>query len=401
MSPSILVLNQFAKPRSETGCTRHVELFERLRGRFRIIAGDRDFYSRRRFSVREPGFTTIRVSSYNRNDHRRVLNWLSYCVGTIWSGIRCERPSVVYAVSPHLLTPLVGWLLARLWRSRFVFEVQDLWPRSLVELGHLREGSMLHRALSTLERWLYYRADHIVIVTDGWRPYFDQLGIDLRRVTTISNGAEPDDFQPDPSMTPLRERVPVNGRLIVFAGAHGVKDGVQAVLEAAAELQEHTFVLIGDGMDKSRLVEHAREEELFNVYFLDMLPKKELCGILGGADIGVHAVANLPLFRLGMSPNKLYDYLAAGLPVVTNAKGEPHAIVQTSNAGLGVAPGDLADGIRALANLDDKMLAQMRDNAVAYMREHKSRSVQAKRLQSVLDELVGYTKGDCHQSAIH
>lgn len=396
-SPSVLVLNQFAKPRSESGGTRHIELFDRLSGWcFRIVAGDRDLYTGRSFSCREPGFTTIRVSGYQKNDHRRILNWISYSLGAFSAGMKGQRPSVVYATSPHLLTPLVGWLLARLRRCGFVLEVRDLWPQSMVELGHLREGSPLHRALCAVEAWLYRRADHIVVVTDGWLPHFERLGIDRGRVTTVSNGAEPSDFRVNPAITPLRERVAVRGRLVVFAGAHGVKDGVQAVLDAAAELREHTFLLIGDGMDKARLVDYARVHGLSNVHFLDMLPKDELCGILSGADIGVHAVADLPLFRLGMSPNKLYDYLAAGLPVVTNAAGEPREIVENSGAGFGVAPTGLADGIRALAELDDSELARMRRNAVRYVNRHKSRTVQAARLQSVLDGVIGRAPAELH-----
>lgn len=385
-NPSVLVLNQFAKPRSETGGTRHVELFERLRGwRFRIIAGDRDLYTCRSFSTEEAGFTTVRVSHYEKNDRRRILNWLSYCAGAVWAGLRCQRPSVIYASSPHLLTPLAGWVLSRLRRSRFVLEVRDLWPQSLVETGHLREGSVAHRLLSFLERWLYRRADHIVIVSDGWRPLLEHQGIDPRRITTISNGAEPEDFRPNPEYIPLRERLPVHGRLVVYAGAHGAANNVQVVLDAAAELPEHTFVLIGDGMEKPRLVQQARRKDLANVHFLDMLPKSELSGILGGADIGVHVLADLAVFRAGGSPNKLYDYLAAGVPVVTNVVGEPSSIAHVSGAGIGVAPDSLADGIRDLAEVDDAQFKRMRSNAVEYMRNHKSRTIQAARLQAVLD----------------
>ncbi|MEB3366469.1 glycosyltransferase family 4 protein [Saccharopolyspora mangrovi] len=397
LNPSVLVLNQFAKPRSETGGTRHIELFDRLRGwRFRIIAGDRDLYTCRSFSTDEAGFTTVRVSHYERNDRRRILNWVSYCAGAVWVGLRCQRPNVIYASSPHMLTPLAGWMLSRLRRSRFVLEVRDLWRQSLVATGHLREGSVAHRLLSLLERWVYRRADHIVIVSDGWRPLLERDGVDPRRVTTISNGAEPDDFRPDQRYVPLRERVPVHGRLVVYAGAHGAANNVQAVLDAAAELPEHTFVLIGDGMEKARLVQEARSRGLSNLHFLDMLPKSELAGILNGADIGLHVLADLAVFRAGGSPNKLYDYLAAGVPVVTNVVGEPSSVARMSGAGIGVSPDSLADGIRELAGLNESQIASMRKNAVEYMRTHKSRTVQARRLQSVLDQQLRSNQTDAH-----
>ncbi|MGI8310915.1 glycosyltransferase family 4 protein [Saccharopolyspora hattusasensis] len=388
-SSTVLVLNQFAKPRSAAGGTRHIELFGRLRGwRFQIVTGDVDLYTRRRYRVREPGFTSVRVTHYQRNDHWRVLNWLSYCAGAFRVGMRGERPDVVYASSPHLLTPLVGWVLARLRGSRFVLEVRDLWPQTLVELSHMREGSASHRAFSVLERWLCWKADHIVTVTDGWLPHFERLGVDPSRITTVSNSAEPEDFLPNPQLVPLRERVPVHGRLVVFAGALGAANGVQALVDAAAALPQHTFVLIGDGMVKPRLIAYARELSLSNVHFLDPIPKEEFCGILAGADIAVHTVADLPLFRRGMSPNKLYDYLAAGVPVVTTAEGEPETIVQSADAGIRVPPEQLATAIRKLAELDESELARMSSNAIAYVRRHKSRTVQARRLQTVLDKLV-------------
>ncbi|SCG76510.1 glycosyltransferase family 4 protein [Micromonospora inositola] len=386
----VIVLNQYAKPRSEGGGTRHTELFERVRGwEHLIIAGNLDHASGQRYRTQDPHFALVPVSAYRGNDHRRVISCLTYCVTALWEALRGPRPDVVYASSPHIFGPVAGWLAARLRGARFVLEIRDLWPQSIIDTGHLRAGSLVHRGLRQLETWLYRRADRIVIVASGWRSYFQQRGIDDAIVEWVSNSAEPEDFDIRQDLIPLRDRCDAHGRLIVYAGAHGPTNGLDLLLDAAAELPEHTFALIGDGIEKQRLVHRARAEGLNNVRFLDVLPKRELAGILGGADIGVHVLADAAVFRLGLSPNKLYDYLAAGLPVVTNSPDEPHDIVMECGAGMAVGVGELAAGIRKLAGLDDATLREMGRQGREYIAKYRSRTVMSARLQRVLDEVTG------------
>lgn len=386
----VLVLNHYAKPLSEPGGTRHVELFSRLRDwDWTIVAADRDVYSRRRFTGREPNFVRVRVPGYARNDHRRVLNWLGYAAGALVRSMLRRRPTVVYASSPHILAPVAGWLAAAVWRVPFVLEIRDLWPESMVGTGYLRRGSAMHQMLSGLERWLYRRADRIVMVAEGWRSYFRSLGVDENKLIWVSNGAEPSAFTLRPDRyPPLRDRLPVRGRLIVFAGAHGQANGLDELLDAAAELPQHTFALIGDGIDKPRLVARATAEGLSNVHFLDMIPKAEFAGVLGGADIGVHALADAEVFRLGASPNKLYDYLAAGIPVVTNCPGEPHDIVRASDSGAAVPPGKLVVGLRELVDREPAVLREMGARGRRFIEANRSRTAMAARLQRVLDDLA-------------
>ncbi|MGY4909855.1 glycosyltransferase family 4 protein [Micromonospora aurantiaca (nom. illeg.)] len=388
-SRRVLVVNQYAKPLAEAGGTRHVELFGRLSGwDYTIIAGDLDNYSRTRNYQPDPRFVRVWSPGYSGNNHRRVLNWLGYSMAALLAGLRQPRPDVVYASSPHILAPVAGWLLARLRRARFVLEIRDLWPESMVSTGYLRSGSRTHRLLTALESWLYRRADRIVVVAGGWRGYLRDRGVDPAKVCWVSNSAEPSDFVPRPDRyAPLRDRVPVAGRLVVYAGAHGPANGLDLLLDAAAELPEHTFLLIGDGLDKARLVERARTQGLTNVHFLGTVPKRELAGIIGGADVGVHVLTNAEIFRLGASPNKLYDYLAAGLPVVTNCPDEPTEIVHTTGAGIAVEPADIVPGLRKLLDEDTATLRAMGERGRRYIEDHRSRTVMAARLQRLLDEV--------------
>jgi glycosyltransferase involved in cell wall biosynthesis len=392
----VLVLNQFALPRTEGGGTRHVELFGRLRGwTSLIVAGNRNNYTRQRFVHRSEGFVTVPVTDYAGNGPSRILNWLSYVVGALRKGFGQRHVDAVYASSPHLLTPLAGWLVARLRRVPFVVEIRDLWPRSLVEFGFLRPGSALHRVLTWLEGFFYRAADRIVVVTTGWEDHFASFGVPAEKVVVVSNGAEPADFVPTVDRAAARAALGVDGLVLVFAGAHGPKDGLDVVLDAAAHLPDCTFLLVGDGLDKERLRQRARDEVLTNVRFLDPRPKAELGDLLVACDIGLHIVAPVELFQQAMSPNKLYDYMAAGLPVISNAGGAMEQLLETSGGGLSAFAHDGDDPatvlVKAIRELEGRTAEERRamgERGRDYVERHASRTVMATRLEQVLDSVV-------------
>ncbi|MET9023963.1 glycosyltransferase family 4 protein [Actinopolymorpha sp. NPDC004070] len=393
----VLVLNQSALPRSQGGGTRHVELFGRLsRWSHRIVAGNRNYTTRERFSSRSPNFVTVPVPNYESNGPGRVLNWLAYAAGALVAGVRSGRYDVVYASSPPLFTPLAGWLLARIRRVPFVLEIRDLWPRSMVELGYLEDGSRIHRALAALERFVYTAADAIVAVADGWQDHFAAFGVRPEKVVHISNGAEPADFVPTVSREKARAELGVDGFVAVYAGAHGPANGLDLILDAAGELPGCTFVLVGDGLDKARLVTRAGEEGIRNARFLPAVPKEQLANVFVAADVGLHTLAEAELFKEALSPNKLYDYLAAGLPVVTNVGGLlEHRLVAAGCAVRGSAERgepSLPALVAAVGELDDRgpeERARMGARGRAYVEQHVSRTAMAARLEALLDDVTG------------
>ncbi|REF36113.1 glycosyltransferase family 4 protein [Thermasporomyces composti] len=389
----VLVLNQFALPRTEGGGTRHVELFGRLRGwTSLIVAGNRNNYTRRKYHHRAPGFVTVPVTSYEGNGPKRILNWLSYTVGAIWVGLRQRHVDLVYASSPHLLTPLAGWFLAKVRRVPLVVEIRDLWPRSLVEFGFLREGSRLHRVLTAVEGFVYRQAARIVVVTTGWEDHFASFGLPPEKIVVVTNGAEPEDFVPTVDRDTARRELDVDGTVLVFAGAHGPKDGLDVVLDAAALVPNATFLLVGDGLEKKRLQQRARDEGLKNVRFLDPRPKERLADLFVACDVGLHIVAPVELFQKAMSPNKLYDYMAAGLPVITNAGGAMERLVLEAGCGLSAFARPGSDPARVLADCVEQLADQPVDERAAigrrgrdYVERNASRTVMAARLEDVLD----------------
>jgi glycosyltransferase involved in cell wall biosynthesis len=388
----VLVLNHFAVPMNAPGGTRHAELATRLtRWRATIVAGNRNLLTRGRTQF-DATFRPVWVWPYAANGPARILNWLSYGVTSLVAGLRLGRVDAVYASSPHLLAGLSGWALARLRRVPFVLEIRDLWPDVLVDMGTLAESSPLFRLLRALERFLYRKAARVVVLADGSVPRLCELGVERARIDLIPNGADPDDFRSPGDRDGLRARFGFDGFVVVYAGAHGPANGLDLVLDAAATLRsvepDVSFALVGDGVEKARLQERAAREGLDNVYFLDPVPKSDIPALFHAADAGLHALADVPLFRYGVSPNKLYDYLAAGLPTVTNTPGEVGGIVREAEAGVAVGPTGIAEGVAQVRRASDEQRRTWGENGRRWMAAHRSRRALAARLEAVLDSVV-------------
>jgi glycosyltransferase involved in cell wall biosynthesis len=318
-----------------------------------------------------------------------MVNWASYTVGAVLVGIRQRRVDVVYASSPHLLTGLAGYVIARVRRAGFVLEIRDLWPRFFVGMGRMRSTSVVYRILRRLELFLYCHADEIVVLAQGSHDVIREDCPEANAITLVPNGSDPAMFVVDEERAALRERYGMDGLVFVYAGAHGPANGLGLALDAAervrADLPEVNFLLVGDGVQKPDLMSEAKVRGLTNVRFLDPVPKSDIPGLLSAADIGVHILADVPLFRYGVSPNKLFDYMAAGMPVVTNCPGEVEEIVNRADAGMAVAPDELETAIRGMADASSEQLRSWGRAGRSFIKQFRSREVGAAQLAEVLN----------------
>lgn len=388
----VLALNHFANPLDAPGGTRLVELTERLDGwDATIIAASRNLFTRGIQVSDHASYKTVWTTPYHDNGWQRLLNWISYAAGAFLLGLVQPRPDVVYASSPHLLTGVSGWALARVRRATFVLEIRDLWPQILADTGRLSAESKTYRRIKRVERFLYERADAIVVLTQGVADAIADEGVDRARLALIPNGADPADFVVTEDREVLRRRFGFDGTTVVYAGAHGPANGLDFVLDAAAELVDERphvhFVLVGDGLTKAKLQARARSEHLHNVRFMDPIPKNEIPALLAASDVGLHVLSDLPLFLYGVSPNKLFDYMAAGRPVLTNTAGEVGDLVKQNDAGVVVGPAGLASGVRQVDDAGPERRAAWGRNGQAFMAANRSRSLMAARLQALLDRV--------------
>jgi glycosyltransferase involved in cell wall biosynthesis len=390
----VVVLNHFAAPRSAPGGTRHVELFGRLQGWDATVLGSRiNYFTRSSARLDDHLYRTVPVLPYKGNGAARVLNWVSYAFTAFTAALRLPRPDVVYASSPHLFAGLAGWLLAKVRGAHFVLEIRDLWPAVLVDMKQLDEGSSIYRLLKTMERFLYRQADAVIVMAEGVRRVVtEEEGVPGNRVYLIPNGADPDDFAPPLCRDDLRRRYGLRGQVFAYTGAHGPANGLELMLDAASavadSIPDACFLLVGDGVTKEALIDRATRERLSNVSFMPPVPKDEMPALLGAVDFGLHILADIPLFSYGVSPNKLFDYMAAGLPVLTNTGGEVAQIVQTADAGIAVEANHMAEGIQRLAASSKEQRATWGGNGREFIAANRSRTALAHQLEAMLNSLV-------------
>ena len=239
---------------------------------------------------------------------------------------RTLKGDLVFATSTPLTVGLPGMKIARKLDVPFVFEVRDLWPEIPIAIGMVR-NPLLIWYLRRLERRIYRAADHIVALSPGMCDGIGATGYPAEQVTMIPNIANLELFRPsDEPLTDARFGRAEEFR-ITYTGAHGLANGLDAVLDAAAEIRRRgeknvRFVMIGRGGQRERLMARSRQEGLDElVTWLDPLPKNELARVLPRLNAGIMPLKNLPAFQYGTSPNKFFDYIASGLPVINNYPG--------------------------------------------------------------------------------
>jgi glycosyltransferase involved in cell wall biosynthesis len=299
----------------------------------------------------------------------------------------------VWGTSPPLTQALAAWALARLKGIPWVFEVRDLWPDFAVAMGVLRHG-MLIRLAKALERFLYRRADRLVINSPGFHEPVQREGGDPARITLVANGVDSAAFELEGDGTALRAAHGLQGKFIaLYAGAHGPANDLGVVVRAAQALRDDpriVFLLVGDGMEKAALCKQAAELQLANLRFLPPIPKSGIPELFASADCGLAVLKAIPLFATTF-PNKVFDYMAAARPVVLAIDGPIREVVEQAGAGIAVPPGDALAMATAVARLadDPELCRRMGQKGRECVRTSYARSQQAGRLEAVFAGLVG------------
>jgi glycosyltransferase involved in cell wall biosynthesis len=331
-------------------------------------------------------FAWLWAAPYEKNDSRRVWNWLSFGRSLAQWMRGAERPDIIVGSTPHLFAPLAAWRAARRHGVPFVLEVRDLWPESLA-VGGVRRGPS-YWALHLLARFLYRVADRIIVLAAGVGEFLTRAGVPPHRIVLAPNGV-------DVAAYGGSVRTAGPSVRLAYAGAHGPANGLEAVLDAAALLQAEprvAFDLVGDGPSKRALVERARARGLTNVSFHEPISKRAMPAFLGARDAGLMVLKDVPLFAFGVSPNKLFDYWGASLPVICNVPGEVADMVHQSGGGVQTrdASGEaLAEAIRRLLAMTPTERATMGDRGRSWVARERDRPVLAARMDDALRRLIG------------
>lgn len=403
---NVWILNHYAQEPGGAGGTRHFHLAEHLVARgwqATVIAASVEHQSghqrlapgemQRCDHFKGVPFLWVRTPQYQGNGGGRMRNMLVYTGRVLLHKTIRElpRPDVVIGSSVHPFAAVAGALLARRFKVPFIFEVRDLWPQTLVDMGRLREGSVMTWALRKLEVWLYRRAVRTVVLLPRAWEYIVPLGIPKERVVWIPNGVDLSLF---PRVAP-KDRSDSSQFTLMYFGAHGQANGLDNVLRAMKYVGERAdgrhirLRIIGDGPLKPSLVAQASEMGLTKVSFEPPVPKSQIPALAAQADAFVFNLIDAPVFKYGISSNKLFDFMAAERPVVFSCDSTNNPI-NDAQSGLTVNPGQPETLANAICEIAATPLAERQSMGRAgreYVEQNHGFEQLAGRLAAVLDEV--------------
>ncbi|NPV77209.1 MAG: glycosyltransferase family 4 protein [Anaerolineae bacterium] len=400
----ILIIHQAFAGLDEPGGTRHIEIARRMvesGHRVTIIASPVSYLTGKtgahkgklfQSEIPQPGLEILRSYTYaaiHRSFFHRMLGFVSFMLSSWITGLQVKSVDLVWGTSPPLFQVATAWLLARMKRVPLLFEVRDLWPAFAVAIGVLRNKTLI-AASEWLERFLYRQADCVVVNSPGFIQHVTQRG--AKRVELVPNGVDPTMFDPKGNGSAFRQQHNLTGKFIaLYAGAHGISNDLEVVIRAASQLKENPnirFVLVGDGKEKHNLQSLAQQAKLNNLLFLPAVPKNRMAEVLAASDACIAILKPLDLYRTTY-PNKVFDYMAAGRPVVLAIDGVIREVIESAKSGIFVSPGDsnaLARAVEELAN-HPRQTQEMGMAGQRYVQQNFNRQQQADKLILIVEEL--------------
>ncbi|CAA7624221.1 Glycosyltransferase [Candidatus Terasakiella magnetica] len=341
------------------------------------------------------GIRVVRVKTYiaaNEGFARRILDFVSFMIAAIIAGLFERRPDVVVATSPQFFAAVGGWVLAGLRGVPFVFELGDLWPRSITAVGAMKD-SLAIRWLEKLELFLYRRSAAVVALTRAFKDDLIGRGIPAEKIAVVINGVDLPRYAPRPRDDELAAEWGLADSFVIgYVGTHGMAHGLINVLDAAEKLRGFPrikFLLVGAGAERQMLMDEARRRNLDNVVFGPAQPKDRMPAVWSLCDVALIHLKDSPAFA-EVIPSKIFEAMGMGLPLLLVApKGEASRIIEADQAGLFVPaaqPQALADAARTLAE-DADLLRNLAAASLAAAPRH-TRERQAELFIQVLTHVV-------------
>lgn len=355
----------------------------------RIFGGYRNGFSRR---DAVDGVEVVRTWTYatpRRSFWARFAGFAAFCLSAAPGYLARRRPvDVVYAILPPLPLGVAAWVIAKLSGARLVINVQDIYPDIAVALDYLKNPAAVS-FFGAMERWIYRRADRIVVISEGFRRNLLAKGVPASKIDVALNWADPDQIVPARPDNAFRRETGTAGEfLVVYAGGLGHNAELESVLDAAAELRYVAirFAIVGDGVQKPFLIEKARAAELTNVRFFPFQPIERYGEVLAAADATLVTLNASATFA--SVPSKVYKQMAAARPVIAiaNPGSELSRLVADAQCGISVPPGDprrLAQVLRLALDRRD-LFAEMGRRGRVYLERNCSRKDCIGRIEAAL-----------------
>jgi len=402
----ILLINQSFVSPDEPGHTRHFEMaqFLRVRGHeLVIVASDLNYQTGQRTIKRKEdvagrvidGVRILRAYVYpslHRSYLWRIVSFFSFMFSSVWTALRVRDVDLVMGTTPPIFQAVSAWFVSIIWRKPFLLEVRDLWPEFGVSMGVLTNPVLIMLG-RWLESFLYARATHILVNSPAYKEYMIAKGVPETKITFIAYGTDVDMFNPQVDGSSIRRELGLENKFVVlYAGALGQANDINTILRAAQRLNADDricFVFFGDGKERPRLKSEAERMKLTNVIFAGVRAKKYMPQVVACADVCLAILQDISMFRTTY-PNKVFDYMAAGRATVLVIDGVSRDLIESSQGGVYVQPGDdelLAKTILELSQ-DLQHVKQMGANARDYLVKHLDRR---DKLNETLDLLTKLT----------
>lgn len=335
--------------------------------------------------------------AYNKSFLGRLWGYFSFMFSALYAGLFKAKGKfdVVIVTSPPLFVGITGYLVSRLRRMPFVFEVRDLWPESAIDTGVLTNKLIIKLAYR-VEAFIYRRAKLINVLTPAfYKTLRDKKGIPEKKLIQISNAADfslSERLLKDFDRHAFRREHDLEGHFVItYVGAHGVANHLEQVLDAGEALADTNvlFLLIGQGMEKERLVKLGKERNITNVRFLDAVPKAEVFRYILASEMGASVLKRVDTFKTVYS-NKTFDYMSCKRPILMAIDGVSRELLEDAGAGTYVEPENISEYNRIIREYlaEPSRIDREGESGYRYARENFDREVLAGKY---LDYIKGIT----------
>jgi len=344
---------------------------------------DKDFY---------PNVNVIRAhvsQAYNKNFLGRLWAYFSFVVSGLWAGLfKCKgKYDIILATSPPLFVGVIAFVLSKVKRVPFVFEVRDLWPESAIDTGILTNKFLIKFAYC-FEHFIYKNAVLINTLTPAFQEkLINEKSVNKEKVIMIPNAADfslSDKLLDSFNSIEFRKSHNIDDKFVItYVGAHGVANHLIQLIEVAEKLQDTNvlFLLIGSGMSKNFLMEEASNKNLKNVKFIDPVPKKEVFKYILGSDVCTSVLKKCETFKTIYS-NKTFDYMACKKPILLIIDGVSRQLIEEAKCGIYAEPENVADiegKIREIIAMSPEKLKTLGENGYNFAKKYFDRSLLAEK----------------------
>ncbi|MFC0236520.1 glycosyltransferase family 4 protein [Fictibacillus phosphorivorans] len=406
----ILILHQYFLGKEDPGGSRFnqfVKYWEDMGHEITVIAGTVHYatgkkeeqykgkwITKEEYSKNVTIYRTYVSESYNKSFIGRLWGYFSFTLSSLTAALfKVQKHDVMIVTSPPLFVGITGILTKWVRRIPMIFEVRDLWPESAIDTGVLTSKPLI-KAAYLVEKLSYKFASKINVLTPAFKDtLIEKKAIDKEKIIFIPNGADLDIFHPGKKENWVREKYNLQEKFVItYMGAHGVANNLDSILDVAktcSAYKEIVFMLIGDGMEKDRLVDRAISEEISNVIFIDSQPKAIIPDFCNASDICTAVLKKVDTFKT-VYPNKVFDYMSCSKPILLGIDGVARKLVEDSQSGYYVDVEDPEDFKKKILILykDKNELKNLGQNGLRFVQDNFSRESLAKKYINELEKAV-------------